>query len=720
MSAPLLSMTSHRLLRVPEGGPISGQQVGVNAADLPPGTPATGLPVLLSLDAGGEPLCAALRLSALAEVPTGVLALGEELAGSLGLDEIAGPQNWRIDQVPVVPLRRLRLEMATETSLDAAVRDLSEAGLPGRLLWLPDEPGRELWLEIGGLPHRVQEADAGGRRGVLAEIGPQSEVELFASGARNGVDIVVLADCSGSMDVDDIPVLGETAGGGLFGGWRRGARPSGRQKRAEALRQALQYLLEMRLQVSGRESRLALVQFTHTTRQVFPRGGGMAELDAGSAGTAAEEFRGAVALLRPESAGTDIGNALHEAANLLYQHGKPGNEKLVVLVSDGAHWAPKGDQGLGEVVRAAEEPVSLMEHLHRDMGVRLHALGISTPALYQQWVRAGHVDFPDLEPNHGLLEQLVRVGGGDTAAIGGFDVLAHYFSGLGTGTVRRVPLHRGTDGAARTRPGAGPGGGRGAGPGGGRGAGALARETVELLRALSERQERGRRQAEADAARGVPAGAPAAAEYAGRLREAAGRVHGQSQRVFGRPLLDVRNLNRVVTRSVVGEDGHDPRHSFVRDLTGAFRPTRPAVVPPELAVPLGALEQLLMDTTAQAAQDATRADSPGWRAERVGALTGVLEALAAALAAASEVPQPVAAQAAGSAGSASGAAARERAVPQREYVSPPVNPYGAGATAIGANSPAAQSAYPPAPTAAPTAAPVPVSATLTLRYRGEE
>jgi hypothetical protein len=205
-------------------------------------------------------------------------------------------------------------------------------------------------------------------------------------------------------------------------------------RRLEALQQALRDLLEMRLQISGRVSRIALVEFNRETRQVFPRGGGMAQLDGGSPADVVEEFRNAVTLLRARG-GTNIGNALHEAANLLYQHGHAGNERLVVLVSDGANWAPKGEQGSGEMVNALEEPVSLMEHLNRDMGIRLRAIGISTADLFR---RRGYVPDADMVPNHDLLEELVKVGGGDPTTIGGLDVLEEYFSGLASGITYRV------------------------------------------------------------------------------------------------------------------------------------------------------------------------------------------------------------------------------------------------------------------------------------------
>lgn len=675
MSTPLMTSQHHRLRTVPAGGPLHGQHVGVAPAVLPPGAPGQGLPALLGLTVAGESVRLAVRLVALADVPEGVLAVNSELAGELDLADRSPEPAWRLDVVPVVPAARIRLETPTEAPVEAAVRALTEGGLPGRLLWLPPGDGADLWLEVGGLPYRVQQLEAGADRGVIAEIGPATEAELFAPSTRTGVDIVVLADCSGSMGVDDIPVAAEGGGGLLRGLFGRPARPAARQRDA-ALRDALQYLLDMRLRISGRVSRLALVAFTHTTRQIFPRGGGMAELDSATL-AAADEFRIAVSLLRPENAGTDIGNALHEAANLLYRYGKPGNEKLIVLVSDGAHWAPRGDRGLGEVVYAAQEPVSLMEHLHRNTGLRLHALGISTPQLYRQWLRQGNQDGPGLEPDHGLLEQLVRVGGGGAATVGGFDVLAEYFSGLGAGVSRQVPLRAAPTADAALPPG-----------------------TLAALRVVQAEQDRARQPGAPDAA--------ALDGLADRLLDAAGLCNREARRACGAGLFTAEHVRTAVTRSVRAGAGRADGHAFVRDVAAAFRPRRPAALPARLAGSLDAVEGVLRDLR----EPAARPDEDGWRSRWLLRLASVLDGLAAALA---DCPAAIA-----------------TAVPPRP-AAPPSYPGDAAATDAAA---AAAAAAPtdlggPAPTdlgGAVPVAPTPLRTTpvsgggggFGLRYRGDE
>ena len=596
MSVPMPGPDSHRLHLVPAGGPLTGQRIGVAQTGLPPHTGPAGIPALLTLDPAVDPVCVPVRLVPLAAVPDGVLAVTEDLAPRIGLDDDAD-RDWRLETVPVEPVGTLTLESSVEAPFDVLARELGEAGLPGTLVWIPPQPDAELWIDVpGSASLRVRALQAGGRRGVLAEIGERTDVELFVSSARNGVDIVILADCSGSMSIPDIP---EHSEGGFLG--RRFGRRGGRGRpRMDVLRSALEDLLRMRLEISGRVSRLAMVKFTHTTQHVFPRGGGMAELDAGSTGPVVQEFRNAVAILRPENAGTDIGNALHEAANLLYLHGKPGNERLIVLVSDGAHWARRGNDGVGEVVYADREPVSLMEYLHSNTQVRLHAVGVSTMEMYRRWIAEGNRGGDAFEPNHELLQQLVRVGGGDAAAIGGFDVLARYFSGLGAGTTRRVPLTR----AQRPRPDA-----------------ALPPQLAKELRLLAEQHRAG---TAAGSGFGTAQDARGLSE---RLLESTGVAIGESRRALNAPLFRDEPVRMAVNKAVATLRTR-PSPTFERDMASVFAPARPPSVPPALTASLdtfGPLLEQLREAGRSRAWDTER------RIEWVGRLATAMDALVAVL-----------------------------------------------------------------------------------------
>ncbi|SFR22897.1 von Willebrand factor type A domain-containing protein [Lentzea waywayandensis] len=409
----------HRLVAVPGGGAVTGTRVGV------PVGAGSGAGVL-SVRSGTGWLQAAVLATELAEVPAKHVAIDEDLAAQWDLD-VADRQRWQLDLVDAVPVGKLVLELATEREPGEAAREFAQAGLVGELLWVPAK-GTDFSVSVNGVPHRVHEVDAGGHHEVVARITKNTVVELYAPASRAGVDVVVLADTSFSMQMQDLPAVRASA-------W--GTFTTGEQwiTRVEALRESLRDLLEMRTRVSGRVSRLALLEFNGQVRQVFPHQPGMVQLDADSPAPLVDDFRRAVASMKP-SGSTDIGQALHAAANLLHRNGRPGNEKLVVLVSDGANWVPRGESGTGEIVSAVKEPVSLMEHLHRDLGIRLHAVGISDENLYRR--RGGDMRKAEYVPNHTLLRELVKVGGGDSTTVGGLDALAGYFGGLGGGIVHRV------------------------------------------------------------------------------------------------------------------------------------------------------------------------------------------------------------------------------------------------------------------------------------------
>ncbi|MCP2167446.1 vWA domain-containing protein [Goodfellowiella coeruleoviolacea] len=509
---------SHRLAVVPGGGPISGHRVGVPVGD------GSG-PCLLSVRTGSGWLRAAVFAAESDAVPAGFVAVDEELAGAWDVDASDRPE-WLLERATPVPVRRLVLELPTERDPGEAARDVARAGLVGALLWVP-AGGADVSLPVDGLPHRVREIDLGGRADVVAGVTRDTVVELHASAVRAGVDIVVLADCSNSMSVDDLPVGVESRR--FFGSTERWIT------RMEALKRSLHELLDMRLQISGRVSRLALLEFNTHVRHRFPRQGGMAQLDGSSPESLVTEFRHAVALLRPNG-GTDIGNALHEAANLLYQHGRPGNEKLIVLVSDGANWSPAGDQGTGEVVHTVEEPVSLVAHLHRDVGIRLHAIGISTAELFRR--RRAYQPNESVVPNHALLEELVKVGGGDPTTVGGLDVLADYFAGLGGGIIHRV----GERLSEPPRPGRLPD---------------HTRAALDRLRSVGTGDWDERR-----------------ADLRGRISELAGRCDTEAQRVLGRPVWKEESIMRLSSREfgrLLAADHELTR--FLVGLCGGLRPS---------------------------------------------------------------------------------------------------------------------------------------------------
>lgn len=554
MSGRIADSATHRLIAVPSGGSLCGHAVCVPAEA---GThTGQSTPCLMTVRSGPDVIRTAVHGIPLPELPAKFVAVGEDLAAEWDAD--LERVEWTLDRVDTVPVRAFTVELPVERDLAEAAQDIAQAGLAGELLWIPADGG-EMSLTIGDLPHRICSVDAG-RTGVIGRITRDTQVEVYASAVRAGVDIVILADCSGSMEMDDLP-----------GGAGRQSRPAPGKDwitRMEALQRSLNDLLSVRLQMSGRVSRLALVQFNHRTRQLFPPGGGMAQLDGSSPPRDIDEFRKSVKELR-SSGQTDIGKALYAAANLLYQHGHARNDKLIVLVSDGADWTPTGEEGSGKVVEAISEPVSLMTHLREDVGIRLHALGISTPDLYR---RRGYKPLEGMVPDHRLLRELVKAGGGDPSAIGGLDVLEEYFSGLGTGVTYTVRER------LSERP----------------AAGWISAETITALRRLAQ-----------DAADGN--WTARCAELSAQIMEWAGQCRHHAVRALGDPIWEEIPVNRLCERVVYRPASSE--QTLARVFEHTVHTLRPQSADARLTAAASSLRQTLDRLAAVAQRQAELADT---------------------------------------------------------------------------------------------------------------
>ncbi|MGW5444085.1 vWA domain-containing protein [Streptomyces asiaticus] len=387
---------------------------------------------------GGPARSVAVRLLPTPSVPDDVVVAPAAL---LQEHRFSPDEGWELTAADAATPAVLELELPSGPSLDDATTLLLRAPLlSGHVFTHGFEASPDVWIDASGTLFRVRQAlDHGGQamRGLL-RIGPETQLTLFAPGERGGVDIVVLADCSGSMSIDDIPAVQRDAGRVLS----RLRQPS-TMTRMDALKDALGAMIDAWTRYEGLGTRFALVSFDHELEPMFPRRWGMEEVaDVRSV----QQLREAVSLLNCfRGGGTDIGKALHKSGELLHRYGMPGNERLVVLVSDGAHFAPLPDERSGESVSGTQDPVSLMEDLHAGLGIRLHAVGISDEPFFDRWwqARRHHPDWTpqaheSMVPNHRMLGELVAVAGGDRHRIGGLDILEEYFAELGSGVMRAV------------------------------------------------------------------------------------------------------------------------------------------------------------------------------------------------------------------------------------------------------------------------------------------
>lgn len=377
------------------------------------------------------------------------MAISRNLASRCGISDADGV-DWELRSTgfAVIQATHLELELLLDSPSDQATAALARSpDLDGLLVYRPqDLPEQRLSLAIGGIPYRVRVVGPATVGGAIYVVSSQhTDIRLFSPNHRTGIDVVILADCSGSMQVKDLTLHSEAPAAAekrsVFERLFKGSAPSPYISRSQAVREALLQLVERRSRSYGSSSRMALVSFGVSSHLEFPGSEGMVEIDGNATPTLIQQFKDRIATLAPRNEATNIAQALQFAASHLSNFGRPGNERLIVLLSDGADWHPKGDEATGEMLDSAlDDPVSLMDHLHRAMNIRLHAIGISNDALYRAWAERERQAYnqPGIIPNHALLKELLLVGGGDAQRIGDTAVLEEYFQGLGAGVTLQV------------------------------------------------------------------------------------------------------------------------------------------------------------------------------------------------------------------------------------------------------------------------------------------
>jgi len=284
---------------------------------------------------------------------------------------------WAIKPAPaVVPVREAVIELVVEQgNIDREINNLQrerrDLFLQRCLLIEPGQPVSDLSLPMLGRGYfnfrSIQPAPEAIRSKSILVFDENTTLNLFVPHRKSGVDMVIVVDASGSMDLCDY------------------VDASGRARsRIEGVRGALETLLQRRLASGSRVSRIAVVLFGANTRMLYPlQDVMMVELESE---TQIEEMRESIRYLnqvglerlRVDRMHTDISGALRYAAELLDYYAQEGNEKMLVLLSDGADWTEDtAGESDGEIVRTTHDPAVLADSLHYDSGVRIHTVSIS-------------------------------------------------------------------------------------------------------------------------------------------------------------------------------------------------------------------------------------------------------------------------------------------------------------------------------------------------------
>jgi len=313
---------------------------------------------------------------------------------------------WSIKPAPaVVPVREAVIELVVERgNIDREISELRRARrdifLQRCLLVEPGQSASDLSLPVLGRGYfnfrSIQPAPETIYSKSILVLDDDTTLNLFVPHRRSGVDMVIVVDASGSMDLCDY------------------VDASGRARsRIEGVKTALEALLQRRLASGSRVSRIAIVLFGANTRMLYPlHDAMMIELEEKAQ---VEEMRESLHYLNQiglerlqvDRMQTDISGALRYASELLDYYAQEGNEKMLILLSDGADWT-EDTTGVsdGEIVRTTHDPAVLADSLHYDSRVRIHTVAISDEQALRRYEDRKFWDQGWAIPNTNLLRKI--------------------------------------------------------------------------------------------------------------------------------------------------------------------------------------------------------------------------------------------------------------------------------------------------------------------------
>lgn len=356
-------------------GLASSSNFGVLSVEPPfPGPPEDQFAVRLATDEAAEP---------------GVIQINQNFLDSIGF-RLEDERLWSIRRAPaVVPVREATVELTVEREnlsrdLDRLRGERRELFNNRCLLARQQSAVGRLSLPVTGWGYfnfrSLDPAPETLSASTLLVFDENTAINLFVPHRRSGVDMVFLLDGSNSMKLEDYADERE--------------RP---RERLEGVRAALDTLLQRRLVSGSRVSRLAIVVFGANVRMLYPLGD-PAMVEVGGE-RQIEEIRGCARLLnnlglksrlKLDRQGTKITNGLRYAAELLDLYFQEGNEKVVLLLSDGGDWEEEEDgerAGEVEIGITTQDPVVFAGSLFQDSRVRIHTIAVSSEESLRRFIK---------------------------------------------------------------------------------------------------------------------------------------------------------------------------------------------------------------------------------------------------------------------------------------------------------------------------------------------
>jgi hypothetical protein len=380
----------------------------------------------------------AVRVIVSERITSGNVHINRHFCESIGLFSLFSSEGrpWSVRVAKnIVPIKEIVFELMVERSkVDTEIRDLRrqrqeffwqrcllvEQNYSLRSLSLP-VLGRA-YFNIYALQPSLQELEPG----TLLLLDEKTTLQLLVPHSKNSVDMVIIVDVSGSMDTRDY--IGTDN------------RP---HSRLDGVRVALETLVHRRLVSGSRVSRLAIVVFGANSAMLYPVQPTMADL---SSIEQIQEIRANLRLklnpqglreLKVHRSPTNISAVLSYTAYLLDSCFQEGNEKIFVLLSDGADWDDKSadDERYGELVSSVQDPAALADSLHYSSNIRIHTVAISDEQSYRSYVEAqSGTTVPNTAPNTALLRKIASLTDGIYFESPDAKSLNNLFDEVGKGT----------------------------------------------------------------------------------------------------------------------------------------------------------------------------------------------------------------------------------------------------------------------------------------------
>ncbi len=373
----------------------------------------------------------AARVTVLPGITPGTIQVNRHFLEATGFQE-NDERFWFIRSAPsILPVQQVVIEHSmNQDFVDREINDLrsnrSQFFVNRCMLVEPGSDKTELTLRMLGRAsfyfRDIQPAPDLLREKSILVFDESTQISLFIPHRKSGVDMIVVVDGSGSMDIEDFIYDGR---------WKA---------RLDGVKIALDLLFQVKLVSGSRVSSIAALAFGKNAKMLYPSEIAMRKITEENQLDSIRQSvknvtKTGLEKIGVDRSGTIIASALKMASDLLDMYAQENNEKMIVLLSDGADWQEDSkEQSIGEIVRTSNDPAVLADSMHHDSNIRIHTVAISDKATFLKRYPGSQDQIGSL-PNKDLLRKIAEFTDGMFLESPSADLLARIFEELGVGAM---------------------------------------------------------------------------------------------------------------------------------------------------------------------------------------------------------------------------------------------------------------------------------------------